>query len=315
MITIIVTGEDGTVERHVFDLREVTIGRNDKNHLALTAAVISSRHARIVEKDGRYILVDLKSMNGTYVNGRKITSPLLVKTGDRITIGTFVLELDGAEPPELETVDESIEDYGDDDPTIDRAEPGRPPTVRPPEAPPVVGRDPVETQLLAAIAQRDEASRLVYADWLEQRGEVPRAEFLRVQQELMTIPPEHPAFRECSERLRELAAAIDVGWRYAVARPAIERCDVKFDFQCPKEWGSLTRTDQPNVRYCGSCQQHVHYAASLDLARQHAVRGQCVVVDIVPLRRPGDLDPPRPIMMAGAMAPPPTRNPPPPRRK
>ena len=36
---------------------------------------ISKRHSRIVLKDGKFIIVDLKSTNGTYVNGKKITAP------------------------------------------------------------------------------------------------------------------------------------------------------------------------------------------------------------------------------------------------
>src|SRR5690606_27538897 len=50
---------------------------------------------RIVLKDNRFIVVDLKSTNGTYVNGRKITSPLVVKESDKIYIGDFVLTLEG----------------------------------------------------------------------------------------------------------------------------------------------------------------------------------------------------------------------------
>lgn len=314
MISIIVTGEDGAVERHVFDEREVTIGRTAKNHLALPAAVISQRHARIVEKDGRYILVDLKSMNGTYVNGRKINAPLLIRPGDRIAMGNFVLELEGEF---AESAPDTLADgeYDEDDPTIDRSTSGRAAT-RPTEPPPPVGRDATETRLLAAIASRDEASRVVYADWLEQRGESHKAEFLRVQQELVAISPEHPAFRERSDRLRALASAVEVAWRFAVARPPIERCDIKFEFQCPKEWGSLARTPQPHVRYCTSCDKQVHYALSIDLAQKLAMRGECVVVDVVPLRRPGDLEPRPPVRLGGMPAPPPpTMNPPPPRRK
>jgi len=301
-LAILVTTADGALERHQFETSEITIGRSDDNALALREAVISKRHARIVIKDGRYILVDLKSVNGTFVNGRKITAPLLVKPGDRITMGNFVLELDLPVPPAI-----------DDEPTLDRAPLGRPAT-RPP--PPPIGRDPVETRLLAAIASRDEASRHVYADWLEQRGELHRAEFLRVQQELVAIAPDDPQFPDRSARLRELAEMLDVGWRFTVARPAIERCDVKFEFQCPKEWGALARTNQPHVRYCSSCQRQVHYAISIDLARQLATRGECVVVDIVPLRRRGDLDPRPPVRLGGMIAPMPMpSNPPAPRRK
>ena len=226
--TILVTAEDGTRDRHLFDLGEVTIGRTPDNHIALPVAVISKRHARIVRKDDRYILVDLKSMNGTYLNGRKITAPLLVKPGDRIVMGTFVLEL---VLDDLEEARDTV-DHHDEDPTIDRS-----PQVPPPVPPPPLGRDPVETQLLAAIDARDDASRIVYADWLEQRGESTRAEFLRIQQELIALAPDHPRFAPRTARLRELAATLDVAWRFAVARPAIERCDVKFDFSA-EEWGA-----------------------------------------------------------------------------
>jgi len=55
---------------------------------------VSKRHSRIVLKDSRFIVVDLKSTNGTYVNGRKITSPLVVKSGDKIYIGDFILTVE-----------------------------------------------------------------------------------------------------------------------------------------------------------------------------------------------------------------------------
>jgi len=57
---------------------------------------VSKRHARIVLKDGKFIIVDLKSTNGTYVNGRKITSPLVVKESDKIYIGDFIVGVDEA---------------------------------------------------------------------------------------------------------------------------------------------------------------------------------------------------------------------------
>jgi len=57
---------------------------------------VSKRHARIVLKDGKFIIVDLKSTNGTYVNGRKITSPLVVKDSDKIYIGDFIVGVDEA---------------------------------------------------------------------------------------------------------------------------------------------------------------------------------------------------------------------------
>jgi pilus assembly protein CpaF len=54
---------------------------------------ISKRHSRIVVKDGKFIIVDLKSTNGTYVNGKKITAPQVVKSTDKIYIGDFTIQV------------------------------------------------------------------------------------------------------------------------------------------------------------------------------------------------------------------------------
>jgi uncharacterized protein (TIGR02996 family) len=60
-----------------------------------------------------------------------------------------------------------------------------------------------EEALLAAIEQDpdDDATRLVYADWLEEQGDI-RGEYLRLEHQLRTIPA----------RLEELRARIDPGW-------------------------------------------------------------------------------------------------------
>jgi uncharacterized protein (TIGR02996 family) len=152
--------------------------------------------------------------------------------------------------------------------------------------------DPIERQLLAAMAARDEASRLVYADWLESRGELVRAEFLRVQARLEAIAADDPELEALTDRLRELASHVDLGWRARVARPAIEGCTAAFDFQCPKEWGALDATSNDEVRFCGACKQSVYYAANVAEARQHAERGECVALDITSARWESDLHAP-----------------------
>jgi uncharacterized protein (TIGR02996 family) len=81
--------------------------------------------------------------------------------------------------------------------------------------------DATELRLLAAIAQRDDESRVVYADWLEQRGETARAEFLRALELLVTTTADDPLFRERSDRMRELSAAMNARWRYKVVLPLI----------------------------------------------------------------------------------------------
>ncbi|HWN68582.1 MAG TPA: ATPase, T2SS/T4P/T4SS family, partial [Haliangium sp.] len=91
MFAIIVTEKGGEQRRLEFDKSEITIGRVQGNDVILPKGNVSKRHARIVLKDGKFIIVDLKSTNGTYVNGRKITSPLVVKESDKIYIGDFIL--------------------------------------------------------------------------------------------------------------------------------------------------------------------------------------------------------------------------------
>jgi pilus assembly protein CpaF len=95
MFTVVITEKEGSERRLTFTEPEVTIGRVPGNDVVLPKGNVSKRHSRIVLKDNRFIVVDLKSTNGTYVNGRKITSPLVVKEGDKIYVGDFVLTLEG----------------------------------------------------------------------------------------------------------------------------------------------------------------------------------------------------------------------------
>src|SRR6185295_17436758 len=94
MFAIVVNEKGGEQKRLEFDKPEVTIGRVQGNDIILPKGNVSKRHSRIVLKDGKFIIVDLKSTNGTYVNGRKITSPLVVKSSDKIYIGDFILTLE-----------------------------------------------------------------------------------------------------------------------------------------------------------------------------------------------------------------------------
>lgn len=153
--------------------------------------------------------------------------------------------------------------------------------------------DDTEATLLAAIARHDDASRLVYADWLEGRGDATRAEFLRLQQALVGGVPADDAgkalFQKRTERLRRLAEQIDPAWRVRVARPVVENCDAHFDFACPMEWGQLTETEQPDVRTCGLCEEAVYYCTTIQTARSHAAKNHCVALDVTVERRPHDL--------------------------
>jgi pilus assembly protein CpaF len=96
MFAILINEKGGEQKRLDFDKPEVTIGRVQGNDIILPKGNVSKRHSRIVLKDGKFIIVDLKSTNGTYVNGRKITSPLVVKSTDKIYIGDFIISIEEA---------------------------------------------------------------------------------------------------------------------------------------------------------------------------------------------------------------------------
>ena len=79
--------DDLSSTRHTIEGSQINIGRNDDNDIVLTGDMrVSRRHARIVNQDGVWVLQDLRSRNGVYLNGvRTIESPL--RDADRIEIG------------------------------------------------------------------------------------------------------------------------------------------------------------------------------------------------------------------------------------
>lgn len=76
-----------------FDKPEITIGRVRGNDIVLQKNNVSKRHAKLLIKDGQFIIIDQKSTNGTIVNARKITAPQVVREDDKICVGDFILTL------------------------------------------------------------------------------------------------------------------------------------------------------------------------------------------------------------------------------
>lgn len=68
-----------------------TIGRSSKNDLAIDQESVSRRHARISYNGRSYVLVDMRSKNGTYVNDEAVAERTL-KHGDQIKVGRSILK-------------------------------------------------------------------------------------------------------------------------------------------------------------------------------------------------------------------------------
>lgn len=72
---------------------ELIIGRADKCHIKIEDPYASQVHARVYPKGDSFMVEDLGSTNGTYVNRRRISSALGLQRGDQIKIGKTVMEL------------------------------------------------------------------------------------------------------------------------------------------------------------------------------------------------------------------------------
>jgi pSer/pThr/pTyr-binding forkhead associated (FHA) protein len=72
-------------QKHPFR-SQLTIGRRSDNTIRLIDVKVSRNHAKIVATGEGFLIEDMKSSNGTFVNGEKVESRCL-KSGDTITIG------------------------------------------------------------------------------------------------------------------------------------------------------------------------------------------------------------------------------------
>jgi hypothetical protein len=84
-----VIAPDGT--RRPLSDATCTIGRATENSITVPDAQASRRHAEIRFENGRHVIADLGSTNGTSVNGERLAAPRVLAHGDQIAIGTITL--------------------------------------------------------------------------------------------------------------------------------------------------------------------------------------------------------------------------------
>ena len=101
MVNLTLTEKGGSTNELSFDKLEVTVGRVRGNDIVLPKGNVSKHHCRLLARDGEVVVEDLRSTNGTYVNGRKIADPTALSPGDKIFVGDFIMRiaaLDTARP-------------------------------------------------------------------------------------------------------------------------------------------------------------------------------------------------------------------------
>ena len=76
----------------------ITIGREASNTIQINDAEVSRKHARLQYQGGKYVIEDLGSTNGTHVNGQRIMSAYVLRSGDVVSFGEgIVLAFDASD--------------------------------------------------------------------------------------------------------------------------------------------------------------------------------------------------------------------------
>ncbi len=71
----------------------VVFGRSPDADVLIEDPYASEFHLRLQARDGKLLLSDLGSTNGTYVNGRRVTVPVELRVGDAVQVGKTVMEV------------------------------------------------------------------------------------------------------------------------------------------------------------------------------------------------------------------------------
>lgn len=122
MFLVTLEEKGGGTEQIEFEKDEITIGRLAGNDIVLAKGNVSKYHSRIVSKDGRLIIVDMKSTNGTFVNGKKIAAPQVLKPTDKVYIGDYILNVEPLEDINVTRTAMPEEEYYEEDAGYDGQE-------------------------------------------------------------------------------------------------------------------------------------------------------------------------------------------------
>jgi adenylate cyclase len=95
MARLLIIGPEGRQEREL--VPHNTLGRHPNNTHQVLDRIVSKEHCHIDLIDGRYVLKDLGSLNGTFVNGERVSDRVL-RTGDEIMLGSTRILFEGEEP-------------------------------------------------------------------------------------------------------------------------------------------------------------------------------------------------------------------------
>jgi len=89
---------DGRPLEREFEQGSILIGRSSKADLSLPDRSLSREHARLFKSEDGWVVEDLGSRNGTFINGQPVRRPAAVKAGDALTLGSLAVTVGGDRP-------------------------------------------------------------------------------------------------------------------------------------------------------------------------------------------------------------------------
>ncbi|WP_312653122.1 FHA domain-containing protein [Proteiniclasticum sp.] len=94
-LTILKSGENRNLKEGavISIVNETTFGRKNDNTVVLTDPYVSGYHFRIFPKEGRFVIEDNQSTNGTLLNGEKLEMKTYLKKEDIIKVGNLTLKV------------------------------------------------------------------------------------------------------------------------------------------------------------------------------------------------------------------------------
>lgn len=88
---IVIEAGSGRGRSIALPANDIVIGRDFSNYIVIDDGKVSSNHAKLIYSNGVWIVTDLASTNGTFVNGGKIDSQTQLSNGDKIKVGDTIL--------------------------------------------------------------------------------------------------------------------------------------------------------------------------------------------------------------------------------
>ncbi len=89
---LVLQSDSGTRRFALVEGKCWTVGRGEESNIVIKDRCISRNHAMLQSTESGYYLIDMGSSNGTFVNGRRVSVPLIIHDGDTVTFGQTELK-------------------------------------------------------------------------------------------------------------------------------------------------------------------------------------------------------------------------------